>query len=185
MCERADLEKDRLELGWLIGNIFSLNKIHDLDRLGAPGGERGLEEYARLTNWYEKKEKIWYQWAFAKIEYKKKKLPRIYADSEASWEGIGKYKCRIEGSALHVKWSVKNNKQRDVAFLDLCNNVGMTSLRNELGVLIADIIHQASLDALSSIPGPKEAMHHASMLKREEALWRHWAIVPPGQMLFV
>ncbi len=66
LCKRTDLEMDRLELGWLIGNIFSLNKIHDLERLGAPRGESGLEEYARLTNWYGKKEKIWYQWAISK-----------------------------------------------------------------------------------------------------------------------
>ena len=69
LCKLADLEMDRLELGWLIGNIFSLNKMHDLARLGVPRGESGLEEYARLTNWYEKKENSWYQWAIAKFLY--------------------------------------------------------------------------------------------------------------------
>ena len=66
MCERADHETDRFKLGWLIGNIYTLNKLHDLEKLGVPNNERTLSEYARLTNWYEKHEKIWYQWAVAK-----------------------------------------------------------------------------------------------------------------------
>jgi len=71
LCESADLEMDRLELGWLIGNIFSLNEIHHLEKLGPAGYEQDLKEIARIGNWYEKKEKAWYQWAFAKIEHKK------------------------------------------------------------------------------------------------------------------
>lgn len=66
LCERADHETDRFKLGWLIGNIYTLNKLHDLEKLGVPNNERTLSEYARLTNWYEKHEKIWYQWAVAK-----------------------------------------------------------------------------------------------------------------------
>jgi len=66
LCERADHEMQRLEVGWLIGNIYSLNKMHDLERIGVPAGEAGLNEYARISNWYEKKEKIWYEWAIAK-----------------------------------------------------------------------------------------------------------------------
>ena len=66
LCVRADHEMHRLEIGWLIGNIYSLNKMHDLERIGVPAGEAALKEYARISNWYEKKEKIWYEWAVAK-----------------------------------------------------------------------------------------------------------------------
>ena len=57
---------ERLEVGWLIGNIYSLNKMNDLEKMGGPAGEAWLKEYSRLANWYEKKEKIWYEWAVAK-----------------------------------------------------------------------------------------------------------------------
>lgn len=68
-CDHADHEMDRLRLGWLIGNIFTLNKLHAIEDFGAPRGESGLEEFARFTNWYEKQEKIWYKWAVAKRVY--------------------------------------------------------------------------------------------------------------------
>ena len=66
LCERSEYELERLEVGWLIGNIYSLNKLADLERIGVPAGESALKEYARISNWYEEKEKIWYEWALAK-----------------------------------------------------------------------------------------------------------------------
>jgi hypothetical protein len=63
LCDQPDLELERLELGWLIGNIYSLNEIHDLENLGVPHDEYTLKEYARLTNWYGKRETMWYRWA--------------------------------------------------------------------------------------------------------------------------
>lgn len=64
--QRPDLEFERLELGWLIGNIYTLNRIHDVERLGAPSGESGLREYARITNWYDKRSQAWYRWAISR-----------------------------------------------------------------------------------------------------------------------
>jgi hypothetical protein len=66
LCVRAEYEMERLEIGWLIGNICSLNKLCDQEKLGVPAGEAALQEYARISNWYEKKEKTWYEWAVAK-----------------------------------------------------------------------------------------------------------------------
>jgi len=66
LCVRAEYEMERLEIGWLIGNIYSLNKLFDLEKLGVPAGEAALQEYARISNWYGEKEKIWYEWAVAK-----------------------------------------------------------------------------------------------------------------------
>jgi len=65
LCERSDLEMERLELGWLIGNIYRLNKIHDLERRGVPYDEATQNERARVSNWYEKREAMWYRWGMA------------------------------------------------------------------------------------------------------------------------
>lgn len=59
------MEFERLELGWLIGNIYSLNKIHDLESVGVPYNEYMFNERARLDNWYAERETPWYQWAVA------------------------------------------------------------------------------------------------------------------------
>lgn len=66
LCELVEYELARLEVGWLIGNIYTLNKLIDLERLGVPAGESALKEFARISNWYENKEKTWYEWAVAK-----------------------------------------------------------------------------------------------------------------------
>jgi hypothetical protein len=73
LCERPDLEMQRLELGWLIGNIYRLNKLHDLERLGVPGDEASLKEHARLSDWYDKREMMWYRWAVASPRNRSKK----------------------------------------------------------------------------------------------------------------
>ena len=65
LCNKPELEFERLELGWLIGNIYSLNKIHDLESVGVPYNEYMFNERARLDNWYAERETPWYQWAVA------------------------------------------------------------------------------------------------------------------------
>lgn len=183
LSERADLESERLEVGWLVGNLFSLCRIHDLERFGVPRGEQGLREYARLANWYNKKEAMWYQWAVARRKFIKKKTPQIFGDSEGRWSGVGQYRFRIEGDQLHVAWGTDQHIENDYAFLKLCNEAKLAGRRYELGTLVANIIHQASLHSLQTIPGPMEAMEQSNMLSREEASWRHWAVVPAGHML--
>ena len=66
LSENQNLEFERLEVGWLIGNIYSLNKMIHIQGMGGPAGESWLKEYARVSNWYEKNEKNWYEWAVAK-----------------------------------------------------------------------------------------------------------------------
>ena len=65
LCMDPDLEFERLELGWLIGNIYSLNKIHHLESLDVPCNESMFKERSRLDNWYTKCETRWYKWALA------------------------------------------------------------------------------------------------------------------------
>jgi hypothetical protein len=118
------------------------------------------------------------------VELKKLKLPNVHANAEGGWDGIGHFKFRDEGGALHVRWSVKSGEPKDAAFLDLCNNTDKAGERRELGMLVADIAHQVSIQALHSVPGPNEAMRESNAIKREGALWSHWAVVPPGHMIF-
>ena len=60
-----ELESERLELGWLISNIYGLNKIHHLESFGVPCNEYMFKERARLDHWYTKCVTRWYKWAVA------------------------------------------------------------------------------------------------------------------------
>ena len=64
LCNKPELEGERLELGWLIGNIYSLNDLHYCANF-SPAGDASLNEFNRVTNWYEKKKRSWYRWAVA------------------------------------------------------------------------------------------------------------------------
>jgi len=65
LCNDESFQLKRLELGWLIANIYTLNMIHDLEALGPPAGESWMEEYGRLANWYSKRSNAWRRWAVA------------------------------------------------------------------------------------------------------------------------
>lgn len=117
-------------------------------------------------------------------ELKKRKLPKLFANSEGGWDGIGKYKCRDENGDLRVNWCAIGGEVRDASFADLCVNPDMAEQRRELGSIIAGVTHEASKQSLRSIPDINEAMRYSNMLDREVSLWKHWAVVPAGHMLF-
>jgi len=117
-------------------------------------------------------------------ELKKRKLPKLFVDSEGGWNGIGRYKCRDVNGTLFVTWCAEGGETREESFLDLCNKPELSEHRKELGTIVAGVVQQASEQALRSSPDINEAMRYSNMLDREASLWRHWSIVPAGHMLF-
>lgn len=121
---------------------------------------------------------------FIRKDLKSKKVPKVFADSCGAWEGFGKYQFSAADNDLRVEWQLTGDAPKSALFSELCNSPARNLDRLELGWLIADIIEQDAQRLLQCIPGPNEAMAHASRHWKLEREWRHWAMVQAGHMKF-
>ena len=57
LCNRSDLEFDRLDLGWLIADLYSLQRDIEIQNISGPN------ETMSVISWYAKREDPWRRWA--------------------------------------------------------------------------------------------------------------------------
>jgi hypothetical protein len=57
LCSHSDLELDRLDLGWLIADLYSLQKNIEIKQISGPN------ETMSMLSWYAKLEDPWRRWA--------------------------------------------------------------------------------------------------------------------------
>lgn len=62
LCTKDERKLDRLNLGWLIADLYSFQKNIDIQHIADP------YETMRLLSWYAKIENPWRRWAQSSIE---------------------------------------------------------------------------------------------------------------------
>ena len=115
---------------------------------------------------------------------KRRSIPKVYADTKGAWQDIGSFRFTENAGVLSAHWAASSGQELTAAFFELCNDPALAEARLELGELVGNIAERAAQNALTSIPGPIEAMAEASRLQRQASSWRHWARVPAGYMIF-
>jgi hypothetical protein len=95
------------------------------------------------------------------------------------WENskVGIYKTEQSPDGVLVTWRIVGGVERTDLWERLCTHPMPATQRLELGWMIANMLGIEAVRALSSIPGPNEAMEEANFYWREENRWRKWALV--------